>query len=61
MSLFNKVTKTFQWGDKTVVMETGEITLDVAKTFVPATIPEMKSTDARELGVRVFRAYLQPA
>ena len=25
MSLFNKVTKTFQWGDKTVVMETGEI------------------------------------
>ncbi|MGB3072032.1 MAG: polyribonucleotide nucleotidyltransferase [Ottowia sp.] len=25
MSMFNKVTKTFQWGDKTVVMETGEI------------------------------------
>ena len=25
MSIFNKVTKTFQWGDKTVVMETGEI------------------------------------
>ena len=25
MSLFNKVTKTFQWGGKTVVMETGEI------------------------------------
>ena len=25
MSLFNKVTKSFQWGDKTVVMETGEI------------------------------------
>ena len=25
MSMFNKVTKTFQWGDKTVVLETGEI------------------------------------
>ncbi len=25
MSIFNKVTKTFQWGGKTVVLETGEI------------------------------------
>lgn len=25
MSMFNKATKTFQWGDKTVVLETGEI------------------------------------
>src|SRR5213075_3028368 len=25
MSMFNKVTKTFQWGQHTVVMETGEI------------------------------------
>jgi len=25
MSLFNKVTKTFQWGQHTVTMETGEI------------------------------------
>ena len=25
MSMFNKVTKTFQWGDKTVTLETGEI------------------------------------
>ena len=30
MSLFNKVTKTFQWGDKTVVMETGEIARQAA-------------------------------
>ena len=29
-------------------------------TFVPATIASLKSTDARELGVRVFRAYVQP-
>jgi len=25
MSMFNKVTKTFQWGPHTVTMETGEI------------------------------------
>ncbi len=25
MSIFNKVSKTFQWGDKTVVMETGQV------------------------------------
>ena len=25
MSMFNKVTKTFQWGQHTVTMETGEI------------------------------------
>ena len=30
MSLFNKVTKSFQWGDKTVVMETGEIARQAA-------------------------------
>ena len=39
--------------------ESTEITVVVEKTFVPAAIPELKSTDARELGVRVFRAYLQ--
>jgi len=25
MSIFNKVTKTFQWGQQTVTLETGEI------------------------------------
>jgi len=25
MSMFNKVTKTFQWGQHTVTMETGEV------------------------------------
>jgi polyribonucleotide nucleotidyltransferase len=25
MSIFNKITKTFQWGGKTVTLETGEI------------------------------------
>jgi hypothetical protein len=27
----------------------------VDKTFVPATMPELKNADARELGIRVFR------
>ena len=40
--------------------DTVEITVAVDKTFVPATITQLKSTDARELGIRVFRAYVQP-
>lgn len=39
--------------------ETIEVTVAVDKTFVPATITRLKSTDARELGIRVFRAYVQ--
>ena len=46
MSLFNKVTKSFQWGDKTVVLETGEIArqaggavvVDIEGTVVLATV-----------------------
>jgi hypothetical protein len=45
-----------QFGDA----ETVEMTIAVDKTFVPATIPELRSTDPRELGVRVFRAFVQP-
>ncbi len=37
-----------------------EMTISVDKTFVPATIPSLGSTDARELGIRVFRAFVQP-
>jgi hypothetical protein len=40
--------------------ETVDVTLAVDKTFVPATITQLKSTDPRELGIRVFRAYVQP-
>ena len=40
--------------------ETTEVTISVDKTFVPASIPAMRSNDARELGIRVFRAYVQP-
>jgi polyribonucleotide nucleotidyltransferase len=51
MSLFNKVTKTFQWGDKTVVLETGEIArqasgaviVDIDGTVVLATVVASKS------------------
>jgi hypothetical protein len=39
--------------------ETVEVTVAVDRTFVPATITQLKSTDARELGIRVFRAYVQ--
>ncbi|CAN1506929.1 Pnp Polyribonucleotide nucleotidyltransferase (polynucleotide phosphorylase) [Burkholderiaceae bacterium] len=46
MSLFNKVTKTFQWGDHSVTMETGEIArqstgavlVDIEGTVVLATV-----------------------
>ncbi|SFN95110.1 polyribonucleotide nucleotidyltransferase [Variovorax sp. PDC80] len=51
MSLFNKVTKSFQWGDKTVVMETGEIArqatgavlVDIDGTVVLATVVASKT------------------
>ncbi|MDR0275950.1 MAG: polyribonucleotide nucleotidyltransferase [Burkholderiaceae bacterium] len=51
MSMFNKVTKTFQWGGKTVVMETGEIArqaagavlVDIDGTVILATVAASKS------------------
>ena len=51
MSLFNKVTKSFQWGDKTVVMETGEIArqatgavlVDIDGTVILATVAASKT------------------
>ena len=51
MSLFNKVTKTFQWGQHTVKMETGEVArqasgavlLDMDGTVVLATVVGSKS------------------
>jgi len=30
------------------------------KTFVPARLAALESTDTRQLGVRVFRALVQP-
>ena len=51
MSIFNKVTKSFQWGDKTVIMETGEIArqasgavlVNIDDTVVLATVVASKS------------------
>ncbi len=40
--------------------ETVDMTIAVDRTFVPASFPELRSTDSRELGVRVFRAFVQP-
>jgi hypothetical protein len=37
-----------------------EIRLIANRTFVPALEPSIKSGDARELGVRVFHAFIQP-
>ena len=40
--------------------ETVDLTLSVDKTFVPALIPALKSGDSRVLGIRVFRAFVDP-
>jgi hypothetical protein len=40
--------------------DTVELTVSVDRTFVPATVPGLKSNDPRELGIRVFRAFVQP-
>jgi len=40
--------------------DTVELKISVDRTFVPATVPALKSNDPRELGVRVFRAFVQP-
>jgi hypothetical protein len=37
-----------------------EMTVSVDKTFVPASSPALGRTDPRELGIRVFRAFVQP-
>ncbi len=54
MTMFNKVTKTFQWGGRTVTMETGEIALqatgavvvDIEGTTVLATVVCAKTAKA---------------
>ena len=40
--------------------EMAEIRISVDKTFVPALIPAANSKDPRELGIRVFHAFVQP-
>jgi hypothetical protein len=40
--------------------ETVTATIAVDRTFVPMSVATLRSTDPRELGVRVFRAFVQP-
>jgi hypothetical protein len=37
-----------------------ELRLSVDKTYVPALLPAANNRDPRELGIRVFHAYVQP-
>ena len=41
--------------------ETVDLTISVDQTFVPASVPALESNDSRELGVRVFWAFVQPS
>jgi hypothetical protein len=40
--------------------ETSDVAITVDKTFVPASVPQLKSLDPRELGIRVFHAFVEP-
>ena len=40
--------------------DTVDIAVTVDKTFIPASLPQLKSLDPRELGVRVFHAFVEP-
>ncbi|HKE86502.1 MAG TPA: hypothetical protein VKB50_22250 [Vicinamibacterales bacterium] len=40
--------------------ENVDLSIVVDKTFVPASIPQLKSLDSRELGVRVFHVFVEP-
>jgi hypothetical protein len=37
-----------------------EVKIDTGASFVPALTPAAKSRDPRELGVRVFHAFVEP-
>jgi hypothetical protein len=37
-----------------------EVTVKVDTTFVPAATPQLKSTDTRELGIRLQNAFVEP-
>jgi hypothetical protein len=59
MSIFNKVTKTFQWGQHTVKMETGE----VARQAGGAVLLDMEGTVvlATVVGSKIAKAVSRPA
>jgi hypothetical protein len=40
--------------------EMAEVKIEVDKTYVPALLPAANSRDSRELGIRVFHAFVEP-
>jgi hypothetical protein len=36
-----------------------DVTVKVDRTFVPAATPQLKSTDTRELGIRLLNAFVE--
>jgi hypothetical protein len=46
--------------DQLGAADTTDVTVAVDRTFIPSAVAELKSSDSRELGVRVFRVYIQP-
>jgi hypothetical protein len=40
--------------------DTVEVAIAADRTFIPASIPALKSADARELGIRVFNVHVEP-
>ncbi len=40
--------------------EMAEVRIAVDKTFIPALLPTLKNPDNRELGIRVFHAFVEP-
>lgn len=41
--------------------ESADLTLGVGTTFVPAATPQLKSSDTRELGIRLLNAFVGPS
>lgn len=52
--------KTSVAGDQFGGGDTVDMTITVTPSFVPALVPATNSTDPRELGVRVFHAFIEP-
>ena len=47
--------------DRIAFGDTAEVQISVDKTYVPAMLNVANNKDPRELGVRVFHAFIQPA
>ena len=73
VAIGSQVLDTFALADKTPVLrkipvpaaafgtaDTVELTVDAGSTFIPRNTPAAGSQDTRELGVRVFHAFVEP-